>query len=159
MKNLQKFLLFFVLISLINCTRKSERYSPEPAPFPDEETESEFSADKEVEEEDEEEVFVIVEVMPKFQGGDINNFSKYIQENIQYPELAAKSGISGKVFVQFVVNSKGNVVNARILRGVDPSLDAEALRVIQSSPPWEPGLQGGKPVSVQFTFPIVFVLQ
>jgi TonB family protein len=121
----------------------------------DEAEEIEVDADQE----DEEPVFIIVEDMPKFQGGDQSNFRMYIQQNLHYPDSASAKGISGRVFVQFVVNSKGNVVNAKIVRGVDPYLDAEALRVVNSSPRWEPGKQRGKPVSVQFTFPIAFVLQ
>ena len=113
----------------------------------------------EEEEAGEEEVFIIVEDMPKFKGGDQNAFRKWIQENLRYPEIAAENGISGKVFVQFAVNSKGLVVDSKVMRGVDPALDKEALRVVNSSPKWEPGKQRGKPVKVQFTFPIVFVLQ
>ncbi len=111
------------------------------------------------EEEDEEVAFIIVEDMPKFQGGDQNTFRAWIQSNLKYPEIAAENGISGKVFVNFVVAKNGNVVDAKVVRGVDPSLDQEALRVVRSSPKWTPGKQRGKPVKVQFTFPIVFVLQ
>lgn len=111
------------------------------------------------EEEDEEVAFIIVEDMPKFQGGDQNTFRAWIQSNLKYPEIAAENGISGKVFVNFVVNKTGAVVDAKVVRGVDPSLDQEALRVVRSSPKWTPGKQRGKPVKVQFTFPIVFVLQ
>jgi protein TonB len=114
---------------------------------------------KETKEEVEEEVFVIVEDMPKFQGGDQNTFRNWIQQNLRYPEIAQENGISGKVYVQFAVNSKGEVVDVKVVRGVDPSLDKEAVRVVSSSPRWEPGKQRGKPVKVQFTFPIVFVLQ
>jgi protein TonB len=111
------------------------------------------------EEEDEEVAFIIVEDMPKFQGGDQNTFRSWTQSNLKYPEIAAENGISGRVFVNFVVNKNGEVVDAKVVRGVDPSLDQEALRVVRSSPRWEPGKQRGKPVKVQFTFPIVFVLQ
>lgn len=107
----------------------------------------------------EEEVFIIVENMPTFQGGDANAFRTWIQQNLRYPEIAAENGISGKVFVQFAVNSRGEVTDAKVVRGVDPALDKEALRVVMSSPKWVPGKQRGKPVKVQFTFPIVFVLQ
>ena len=111
-------------------------------------------------EEAEEEVpFIIVEDMPKFQGGDQNTFRVWIQQNLKYPEIAAENGISGKVYVNFVVNKSGEVVDAKVVRGVDPSLDQEALRVVRSSPKWTPGKQRGKAVKVQFTFPIVFVLQ
>lgn len=111
------------------------------------------------EEAHEEEVFIIVEDMPKFEGGDVNTFRNWVQSHLKYPEVAAENGISGKVFVQFAVNSKGEVVDAKVVRGVDPALDQEALRVVNSSPKWTPGKQRGKPVKVQFTFPIVFVLQ
>ena len=107
----------------------------------------------------EEEVFFIVEDMPSFKGEGQDGFRKYIAENLHYPEVAAENGISGRVFVQFAVNSKGQVVDAVVVRGVDPALDKEALRVVTSSPKWAPGKQRGKPVKVQFTFPINFVLQ
>ncbi|MBN1598850.1 MAG: energy transducer TonB [Bacteroidales bacterium] len=113
----------------------------------------------EEEEEATEEVFFIVEDMPKFQGGDKENFRTYISDNLQYPPIAAENGISGRVFVQFAVNSKGEVVDVKVVRGVDPALDKEAVRVVKSSPKWTPGKQRGRPVKVQFTFPIVFVLQ
>lgn len=108
---------------------------------------------------DDEVAFIIVEDMPKFQKGDQNTFRTWIQQNLKYPEIAAENGISGKVYVNFVVNKNGEVVDAKVVRGVDASLDQEALRVVRSSPKWEPGKQRGKPVKVQFTFPIVFVLQ
>lgn len=111
------------------------------------------------EEADEEVAFVIVEDMPKFQGGDQNTFRAWVQSHLKYPEIASENGISGKVFVNFVVDKTGKVVDAKVVRGVDPSLDQEALRVVNSSPKWTPGKQRGKPVKVQFTFPIVFVLQ
>jgi periplasmic protein TonB len=113
----------------------------------------------EPEESAEEEVFFIVEDMPRFQGGDHNSFRNYIQSNLKYPAIAAENGISGTVFVQFAVNSNGNLVDAVVVRGVDPALDKEALRVVKSSPKWEPGKQRGSKVKVQFTFPIKFVLQ
>jgi len=107
----------------------------------------------------EEEVFFIVEDMPSFQGKGQEGFRTWIQQNLHYPEVAAENGIQGRVFVQFAVNSKGDIVDAKVVRGVDPALDKEALRVVLSSPKWTPGKQRGKPVKVQFTFPIVFVLQ
>lgn len=113
-----------------------------------------------VEEFKEEEVFYIVEEMPTFNGGDpATEFRKYIQQNLRYPEIAAENDISGRVIVQFAVNSQGRIVDAIVLMGVDPSLDREALRVVNSSPPWKPGKQRGKAVKVLFTFPINFVLQ
>ena len=115
---------------------------------------------EETEEFGEEEVFYIVENMPTFNGGDpAIEFRKYIQQNLRYPEIAAENDISGRVIVQFAVNSTGRVVDAVVLMGVDPSLDREALRVVMSSPAWTPGKQRGKAVKVLFTFPINFVLQ
>ena len=111
------------------------------------------------EEEAEEEVFFIVEDMPKFQGGGKEKFREWIAKNLQYPPIAAENGISGRVFVQFAVNAQGEVVDVKVVRGVDPALDKEAVRVVKSSPRWTPGKQRGRPVKVQFTFPIVFVLQ
>jgi TonB family protein len=105
-----------------------------------------------------EEVFIIVEDMPAFRGGDAGEFRKYIEQNLIYPEMAAKKGIQGKVFVQFTVNKKGQVVDVKVVRSVHPLLDAEAIRVIKSSPTWSPGKQRGKLVNVQFTSPIVFGL-
>ena len=116
----------------------------------------EFEEEEEVAEE---EVFFIVEDMPSFQGKGQEGFRSWIAKNLRYPEIAAENGISGKVYVQFAVNSKGEVVDAVVVRGVDPALDKEASRVVMASPKWSPGKQRGKAVKVQFTFPINFVLQ
>lgn len=106
-----------------------------------------------------EELFYIVEEMPTFNGGDPSvEFRKYIAQNLIYPEIAKQNGIQGRVIVQFTVNSKGQAVDAVVVRGVDPSLDAEAVRVIEASPVWTPGKQRGKEVGVLFTFPINFVI-
>jgi TonB family protein len=104
-------------------------------------------------------VFMVVEEMPSFQGkGFEGAFREYIAKNIIYPEEAKKNGITGKVYVQFTVNKKGEVTDVKVLRGVAPSLDEEAIRVVKSSPLWTPGKQKGEPVDVQFTFPITFEL-
>ncbi len=107
-----------------------------------------------------EEIFFMVEDMPKFNGGDpASEFRKYISENLKYPEIAKENNIEGKVILQFSINSKGEVVDAKVVRGADPALDKEAIRVVMSSPDWTPGKQDGKAVKVQFTFPINFALQ
>lgn len=103
------------------------------------------------------EIFLIVEENPVFPGGEAG-LMKTIFKNIEYPEIAKENGIQGRVFVSFVVNQNGMVEQARIARGVDPSLDKEALRVIQNLPQWTPGKQRGKPVKVAFTVPINFQL-
>lgn len=104
------------------------------------------------------EVFFIVENMPAFQGGNLDNFRIWVVQNLVYPAEAQQMGITGRVYVQFIVSSRGNLTDVKILRGADPLLDAEALRVIKSSPIWTPGTQRGKPVAVQFTMPINFNL-
>ena len=112
---------------------------------------------QEDEEEEEETIFVIVENMPEFPGGDLA-LRKYIAENVKYPEIAKENGLSGKVFVAFVINLRGEVENVKIARGVDPALDKEAIRVVQNLPKWKPGSQRGKPVKVSYTVPINFQL-
>jgi TonB family protein len=104
-------------------------------------------------------VFFIVEEMPGFQGGGQDAFMRYIAENLRYPEAAVENGIEGRVFIQFLVKADGSVDEAKIVRGVNPLLDEEALRVVMSSPAWMPGRQRGQAVDVAFTFPINFVLQ
>lgn len=105
-----------------------------------------------------EEIFFIVEDMPEFPGGDLA-LRKYIANSVKYPEIAQKNGIQGKVYVSFVVSKDGTVANAKIARGVDPSLDKEALRVVSNLPIWKPGKQRGQNVNVSYTVPINFVLQ
>lgn len=107
---------------------------------------------------EEEEIFIYVEEMPSFQGGDLDNFRKYVGENTRYPEAAAESGIQGRVQMSFVVERDGSVSNVRVLKGVDPLLDREAVRVISGSPKWTPGKQRGKPARVQYTIPVLFFL-
>ena len=111
------------------------------------------------EEEEEAPIFFIVEDMPSFQGKGQEGFREWIAKNLRYPEIAAENGISGRVFVQFVVEPDGSVNKVEVVRGVDPALDKEAIRVVSASPKWAPGKQRGKPVRVAYTFPIVFVLQ
>jgi protein TonB len=113
---------------------------------------------QEAEEEEESEVFFIVENMPEFPGGELA-LRKFIANAIKYPVIAQENGIQGKVYVNFVVDKDGSVSQARIARGVDPSLDKEALRVVNTLPKWKPGMQRGKPVRVSYTVPISFVLQ
>ena len=115
-------------------------------------------AAKEEEEEEEAQVFFIVEDMPEFPGGEMA-LRTYIANAIKYPVIAQENGIQGKVYVTFVVGKDGSVSNASIARGVDPSIDKEALRVINSLPKWKPGKQRGKPVNVSYTVPINFQLQ
>ena len=103
--------------------------------------------------------FALVEEKPKFQGGDANTFSKWVSTHLDYPEIAKENGVSGRVMVQFTVNPNGTVSDVKVLRGVDPSLDKEAVRVIQSSPKWTPGKQRDRAVKVTYQFPVIFQLR
>lgn len=111
------------------------------------------------EEEDEQVVFVIVESMPEFPGGQQALF-KYLSENVKYPVIAQENGIQGRVICQFVVNKDGSIVDVEVARSAgDASLDKEAVRVIKSMPKWKPGQQRGKAVRVKYTVPVNFKLQ
>ena len=126
-------------------------------------------------------VFVIVEQMPEFpcidikfnsydENGEIIGYRtkeycgqeglmRYIAKNVRYPQIAKEYNITGKVYVQFIVDKDGSVTDVKILRGIDQNLDAEALRVIKSFPKFKPGFMRGQPVRVEFTIPINFSLQ
>jgi len=111
-----------------------------------------------VEAEDSDVPFVVVEQMPSFPGGEAALF-KYLSDNIKYPVIAQESGIQGRVICQFVVNRDGSIVDIEVVRSVDRSLDAEAIRVISKMPRWTPGKQRGKTVRVKYTLPVNFRLQ
>ena len=114
-----------------------------------------------VEEEVEEEAipFQFVEEKPKFNGGDANEFTKWVNKNLVYPEIAKENGVSGRVTLQFTVNPDGSVSNVKVVRGVDESLDKEAVRVVSMSPKWTPGRQRDRAVKVNYTFPVKFQLR
>ncbi len=103
--------------------------------------------------------FALVEQKPMFQGGDANAFSKWVNQHLAYPDIAKENGIQGRVTLQFTVNTDGSVSGVKVLRGVDPSLDKEAVRVVSSSPKWTPGKQRDRPVKVTYTFPVIFQLK
>jgi len=109
-------------------------------------------------EEKKEETLTVVDVMPQYPGGD-HELLKFIAQSIKYPTDAQEAGVQGRVICSFVVDKKGNIVEPKIIRGIDPSLDAEALRVIGMMPRWTPGRQDGKAVRVLYTVPITFRLQ
>ena len=100
--------------------------------------------------------FTQVEVKPTFNGGDAGNFSKWVNEQLEYPENCKKEGISGRVTLTFTVSETGKVTDVNVLRGVHKDLDNEAIRVVSSSPDWTPGLKDGKPVAIKYTFPVLF---
>ena len=103
--------------------------------------------------------FHVVEQKPSFNGGDANEFSKWVNKNLDYPEIAKENGVQGKVILQFTVNPDGSVSNVKVLRGVDSSLDKEAVRVVSKSPKWKPGKQRDRAVKVTYTFPVIFQLR
>lgn len=108
--------------------------------------------------EKEEEPFVVVEEMPMFPGGD-PELLKYIAEHTQYPEVAKENNIQGRVIVRFCVTAKGGVSQVSVLKSVDPELDKEAIRVVNTLPTFKPGKQGGKAVPVWYMVPITFTLK
>ena len=103
--------------------------------------------------------FADIECKPTFNGVDANEFSKWVNSQLKYPEQAKKDGAQGRVLLQFIVGADGAVREVKVLKGVREDLDAEAVRVISSSPKWEPGEQDGKPVPVIYNFPIVYQLR
>lgn len=105
-----------------------------------------------------EEVFMVAEQMPEFPGG-MKEMLKFLQENVKYPENAMKNNVQGRVIVQFVIEKDGTPTEFKVLRSVDPDLDAEALRVLQTMPKWKPGMQRGEVVRVKYTVPVSFKLQ
>jgi len=103
--------------------------------------------------------FSLLEVKPTFQGGEAGtSFSKWVNENLKYPQAAKDAGVQGRVTLQFIVYPDGKVRDAKVLRGAHPDLDAEALRVVSASPDWTPGYVNGEPVKVTYTFPVIFQL-
>ena len=103
--------------------------------------------------------FQLVEEKPSFNGGDANEFSKWVNSRLVYPEIAKENGVQGRVTLQFTVNADGTVSNVKVLRGVDSSLDKEAVRVVSMSPKWKPGKQRDRAVKVTYTFPVIFQLR
>lgn len=103
--------------------------------------------------------FQLVEEKPSFNAGDANEFSKWVNSKLVYPEIAKENGVQGRVTLQFTVNADGTVSNVKVLRGVDSSLDKEAVRVVSSSPKWKPGKQRDRAVKVTYTFPVIFQLR
>ena len=104
------------------------------------------------------EPFVMVEIMPSFKGGDINKFREWVQKRTNYPKVAIDNKIQGRVMLTFIVESDGAVSNVTVLKGVDPLIDSEAVKAIEASPKWSPGLQRGKPVRVRYSMWLIFLI-
>ncbi|MBR2063194.1 MAG: energy transducer TonB [Bacteroidales bacterium] len=109
--------------------------------------------------EEEEIPFMLVEEKPTFQKGDANQFSKWVNQRLVYPEIAKENGVQGRVTLQFTIDKDGSLTKVKVVRGVDPSLDKEAVRVVSMSPKWEPGRQRDRAVPVTYTFPVIFKLR
>ncbi len=125
--------------------RQLNTYVPPPPPKPKQEEVTD-------------EIFVVVEDQPAFPGGNAA-MMKFLSDNIKYPVIAQENGIQGRVICNFVVEKDGSITDVQVVRGVDPSLDREAVRVVQQMPRWKPGKQRGQAVRVRFTLPVVFRLQ
>jgi protein TonB len=104
------------------------------------------------------EPFIMVEIMPSFRGGDINKFREWVMKRTTYPQLALEKKIQGRVTLTFIVESDGSVSNVSVLKGVDPLIDNEAVKTIEASPRWSPGLQRGKPVRVRYQIGLNFMI-
>ena len=177
MVNLKLFLvlpaILLVLIAFSSCAAKKKVATvyteiapppPPPPPPPPQNPRNPAIKDEikvvkeEVTDESATEPFVVVEEMPMFPGGD-SSLLAFIIQNTKYPETAKKNNIQGKVILRFCVTANGNVDRVSVLRGVDPEIDAEAIRVASSLPAFKPGKQGGKPVAVWYMVPITFSLK
>jgi protein TonB len=108
--------------------------------------------------EEKKEIFIIAEEMPFYPGGDVERM-RFLAANIQYPQQASELGIQGTVYLQFVVDSQGNITDVKIMRGIGGGCEEEALRVVKMMPQWHPGKQNGKAVRVLYTMPVSFKLQ
>lgn len=146
-----------VVIEIVEDEEEVEEQEVDFTEDVDEDTEVEYIEEEE-EEVVEEEIFKIVEQMPTFPGGEEELF-KYLGKNIKYPAMARDAGISGRVFVTFVVEKNGEIKDVDVLRGIGGGCDEEAIRVVENMPNWKPGKQRGKSVRVQFNLPIFFNLK
>ena len=113
----------------------------------------------EEEEPEEQTIFEVVEQMPEFPNGGMAGLMQYLSKNIKYPVAAQKAKIQGRVVIQFIVNTEGDIISPKVLRSADPLLDAEAIRLTTIMPKWKPGIQKGQAVNVKYTVPIMFRLQ
>ncbi|MCG8581433.1 MAG: energy transducer TonB, partial [Bacteroidales bacterium] len=124
----------------------------------DEDLEIDLSDFEMPEEDTEDQIFMVVEDMPVFPGGDAALLT-YINKNVKYPVICQENGIEGRVNVSFVIDEKGDVINVKAYQGTDPNLEREAVRVVKTLPKWKPGKQRGRPVKVSFVVPVRFKLQ
>ena len=104
-----------------------------------------------------EEIYHLPDKMPKFKGGE-TGLAKFLKENVKYPNIARENGVQGRVLVEFIVEKNGSITNVKIIKGVEPNLNNEALRVVNMMPRWKPGKHNGKKVRVRYSMPIHFRL-
>lgn len=105
------------------------------------------------------EPFLVAETMPSFQGGDLNTFRTWVQQNVKFPQIALENGIQGRVVLSFVIEKDGRLTNIQVLQTPDRSLSEEAIRVLNKSPKWSPGKQRNQVVRVKYTLPVDFRVQ
>ena len=122
----------------------------------DENAEIEQIVAVEEEEVEDDQPFLRAETMPSFQGGDLNTFRKWVQENVRFPQIALENGIQGRVTLSFVIEKDGRLTNIQVLQTPDRSLSEEAIRVLNKSPKWSPGKQRNQTVRVKYTLPVDF---
>ena len=103
--------------------------------------------------------FLVAETMPSFQGGDLNTFRNWVQQNVKFPQIALENGIQGRVVLTFVIEKDGRLTNIQVLQTPDRSLSEEAIRVLSKSPKWSPGKQRNQVVRVKYTLPVDFRVQ
>ena len=108
---------------------------------------------------EEDQPFLIAETMPSFQGGDLNTFRAWVQQNVRFPQIALENGIQGRVVLSFVIEKDGRLTNIQVLQTPDRSLSEEAVRVLSKSPKWSPGKQRNQVVRVKYTLPVDFRVQ
>ena len=136
-----------------------EAGSGKNTPATTQQTKPAYTLQTEPDESEEEEIVHYLDVEPKFLGQDKNAFAIWVNSRLQYPDIAKENGIQGRVTLEYTIEKDGRVTNVHVLRGVDPLLDKEAIRVVSSSPRWSPGYMDGKPVRVTYTFPVIFQLR
>lgn len=152
-------IILFALAMCVGCGQSSEQKKDSvPTDVAKEKEQVQVQAEDEDTLENGEQVFRVVEVMPKFPGGDAE-LLKFIAKNVKYPQESQDKGEQGRVICSFVVTKDGTLTNYKVLRGISPALDQEAVRVLQMMPRWTPGTQKGEPVAVKYTVPITFKLQ
>ncbi len=122
----------------------------------DENAEIEQIVAVEEEEVEDDQPFLRAETMPSFQGGDLNTFRKWVQDNVRFPQIALENGIQGRVTLSFVIEKDGRLTNIQVLQTPDRSLSEEAIRVLNKSPKWSPGKQRNQTVRVKYTLPVDF---